>query len=175
MQSFPCGKACLQAGTIAILQTYNSVTATAAALPRLRLSTILQFLRKEINSVLGCQLKQRSQRRNHLHCTGNSMQSWAAAQPPKTQYLHRLVQRILEKNVSDFWQLLLRVRLRADELHQLVLCTYFIFHTNVAAIITVDILVTLSAAHIIKTIGLRAAGRHHHSTPTSFHRLVKRP
>jgi len=30
MQSFPCGKACLQAGTIAILQTYNSVTQTCA-------------------------------------------------------------------------------------------------------------------------------------------------
>ena len=120
-------KACLQAGTIAILQTYNSVTATAAALPRLRLSTILQILRKGNNKTKkGSQLKQRSQRRNHLHCTGNSKQSWAAAQPAKTQYLHRLVQRILEKNVSDFWQHLLRIRLRADELHQLVLCTYFI-------------------------------------------------
>jgi len=51
--SLPCGKACLQAGTNANLQTYNSVTATAGALPRLRLSTILQFLRKQSTAYSG--------------------------------------------------------------------------------------------------------------------------
>jgi len=87
------------------------------------------------------------------------------------------MQRIIKKNVSDLWQLLLRDRLRlnwsADELHQLVLCTDDTVAT-VGAILTVDILFTMFAAHIIKTIGLRAAGRRLHSTPAVTHRKEKR-
>ena len=69
------------------------------------------------------------------------------------------MQRSIKKNVSDLWQLLLRDRLRltifgssADELQQLVLCIVLMLASSVA-IPTVDILFTMFAAHIIKTIG----------------------
>jgi len=90
------------------------------------------------------------------------------------------MQRSIKKNVSDLWQLLLRDRLRltifgsnADELHQLVSRSDLLL-ANMAAILTVDILFTKLAAHIIKTIGLRAAGRRLHRTPAVTHRKEKR-
>ena len=90
------------------------------------------------------------------------------------------MQRSIKKNVSDLWQLLLRDRLRltifgssADELQQRVLCIVLMLASSVA-IPTVDILFTMFAAHIIKTIGLRAAGRRLHSTPAVTHRKEKR-
>ena len=74
------------------------------------------------------------------------------------------MQRIIKKNVSDLRQLLLRDRLRltifgssADELQQLVLCIVLML-ANSVAILTVDILFTMLATHIIKN-GWPSCGR----------------